>query len=317
MLSLVRADWLRIRRRWDVWFIVLGIPALALLGYVSGALSSGNMQVQTSGDVPPEFQAQMAAQDAAMRAYAALPYQFPHSIVTTLQGATVWLILAAAFLAASMLGNEFGWGTIRNVVLFRPDRSRYLAVRLAWILALLCVTFLAVAALGAILPAIVRVDPGDPSVLQNVDQNGMGFAPFGPTSPVSLGGALLVAGAMLTIPVAGLALAGLAALKFRSAATGMLGAGIYAAAEGIAAALLMSRATGDLRYIPQMALTTRLAALLGDAQQAAGLSSTGGEYSSPGWVALPPAVGAAIVAAWIVGLIALWFVVLRRADINE
>jgi hypothetical protein len=79
----------------------------------------------------------------------------------------------------------------------------------------------------------------------------------------------------------------------------------------------MSRATGDLRYIPQMALTTRLAALLGDAQQAAGLATGGGESSSPGWVALPPAVGAVIVAVWIGGLIALWFVVLRRADINE
>jgi hypothetical protein len=316
MLSLVRADWYRIRRRWDVWIIVFGIPILAVLGYLSGALSSANAQIQTSGDVPPEFQAQIAAQNAAMQAYYALPYQFPHSIVTTLQGASVWLVLAAAFLAASMLGNEFGWGTIRNVFLFRPDRSRYLAVRLAWIVGLIGVTCLAVAALGAILPSIVHVDPGDPSALANVDPNS-GFMPFGPTSPVSLGGALLVAAAMLALPAAGIALAGLAALKFRSAATGMLCAGIYAAAEGIAAALVMSRATGDLRYIPQMALTTRLAALLGDAQQAAGLATGGGESSSPGWVALPPAAGAVIVAVWIGGLIALWFVVLRRADINE
>lgn len=316
MLSLVRADWLRIRRRWDVWIIVLGIPALALLGYVSGTLSAGNMQVQYLGDVPPELQAQQAAQDAAMRAYAALPYQFPHSIVTTLQGATLWLILGAAFLAASLLGNEFGWGTIRNVVLFQPDRIRYLAVRLLWIVGLVFVTFLAVVALGALLPAIVRVDPGDPSALENLDPN-MGWGPFGPISSVSLGGALLVAGALLVSAAAGLALAGLGALKFRSAASGMLCAGIYAAAEGIAAGLVMSRATGDLRYLPQLALTTRLAALVGDAQQAAGLVAGGGQSSSPGWVALPPLVGASIVAVWMVALIALWFVVLRRADIHE
>lgn len=316
MLSLVRADWFRIRRRWDVWIIVLGIPALALLGYVSGTLSAGNMQVQYLGDVPPELQAQQAAQDAAMRAYAALPYQFPHSIVTTLQGATLWLILGAAFLAASLLGNEFGWGTIRNVVLFQPDRIRYLAVRLLWIVGLVFVTFLAVVALGALLPAIVRVDPGDASALENLDSN-MGWGPFGPISSVSLGGALLVAGALLVSAAAGLALAGLGALKFRSAASGMLCAGIYAAAEGIAAGLVMSRATGDLRYFPQLALTTRLAALVGDAQQAAGLVAGGGQSSSPGWVALPPLVGASIVAVWIVGLVALWFVVLRRADIHE
>ena len=47
MGSLIRADWLRIRRRWDVWIIVLGIPAMALLAYVTGALSAGNAQIQT------------------------------------------------------------------------------------------------------------------------------------------------------------------------------------------------------------------------------------------------------------------------------
>ena len=66
MGSLLRADWLRIRRRWDVWIIVLGIPAMALLSYITGAISTGGPQIQTSGDVPPDFQAQMAAQDAAM-----------------------------------------------------------------------------------------------------------------------------------------------------------------------------------------------------------------------------------------------------------
>jgi hypothetical protein len=317
MLSLVRADWLRIRRRWDVWIIVLGIPALALLAYLNGALTAGNMQVQYVGDVPPEFRAQMAAQDAAMRAFNALPYQFPRSIVTVLEGATVWLVLGAAFLAASLLGHEFGWGTIRNVVLFRPDRRGYLAVRLLWIGALVAAIFLALVSLGALLPVIVRVDPGDPAALKNLDPS-QGWIPYGPTSPVSLGGAFLVAGAFLVPAVAGVALAGFCALKFRSVASGLLGPGIYVAGEGVFVGLVMSRATGDLRYLAQLGLTTRLAALVGDAQQAAGLvSANGGTSSSPGWVALPPLVGASIVAVWIVGLIALWFVVLRRADIHE
>jgi hypothetical protein len=317
MLSLVRADWFRIRRRWDVWIIVLGIPALALFAYVSGALSSGNMQVQISGDVPPEFQAQMAAQDAAMRAFNALPYQFPRSIVTVLEGATTWLVIGAAFLTASLIGHEFGWGTIRNVVLFQPDRSRYLAVRLLWIVGLVVAIFLALVALGALLPALVRVDPGDPAALTNLDPS-QGWVPYGPTASASLGGALLVAGAFLVSVAGGVALVGLCALKFRSVASGLLGAGIYVAGEGIFVGLVMSRMTGDLRYLPQLTLITRLTALVGDAQQAAGLTSGGGGMSSsPGWVALPPLVGASIVAIWIAGLIALWFVVLRRADIHE
>lgn len=316
MGSLLRADWLRIRRRWDVRIIVFGIPAMALLAFVTGALSAGNPQFQISGNVPPEFQAQAAAQEAAQRAYAALPYQFPRSIATMVTGSAIWLLLGSAFLAASLLGNEFTWGTIRNVALIRPDRLRYLGARLAWISGIVLVTFAAVVALGAIAPAIVRVDPGDPSAL-NQDLSFMGGF-FGPIGPVSLGGALIVAASVLCLAFAGMALVGLTALEFRSAASGFLAAGAYVLVEGIVAGLVMSRAAGDLRYVPQMALSIRLTALIQDAQVAAGLSSGDtGPTNSAGWVSLPPLAGAAILAVWLCGLLALWFVVLRRADINE
>jgi hypothetical protein len=316
MRSLIRADWYRIRRRWDVRIIVLGIPALAILAYLEGALSAGNFSVQTFGDVPPEFHAQQAAQDAAMRAFYAMPYQFPRSIVTVLEGATFWLAIGSAFLAASLLGHEFAWGTIRNVVLIRPDRSGFLAVRLIWIGGLVLGVLAALVALGALLPAVVHVDPGDPNALANLDPNA-GWVPWGTVGQVSLGGALLVAATSVVTAAAAVALAGLCALKFRSAMTGMLGAGIYVVAEGIVVAMMMSRVGGDLRYIPQLSLTTRLTTLVADAQQAAGLTSIGGAPTSPGWVSLPPPVGAAIVAVWLAGLFALWFVVLRRADIYE
>jgi hypothetical protein len=313
---LLRADWLRIRRRWDVWIIVLGIPALGLLAYVTGAMSAGNNQIQISGDVPPEFQLQIAAQAAAQKAFQALPYQFPRSIATMVGGATMWLSLGAAYLAASLLGNEFSWGTIRNVALFQPGRLRYLGARLTWIVALVLVAFVAVTALGAIAPAIIRVDPGDPSALtQDPSSFGMQFVPPG---PVTIGGALIVVGSLLCVALAAMALVGLAALTFRSASSGFLVAGIYVVVEGIAAGLVMSRATGDLLYLPQLALTMRLTALVQDAQVAAGLGAGGGgPTTTTGWVALPPLVGVAILAVWLCGLLGLWFVVLRRADIAE
>jgi hypothetical protein len=314
---LLRADWLRIRRRWDVWIIVLGIPALGLLAYITGAMSAGNNHIQTSGDVPPEFQLQLAAQIAAEKAFSALPYQFPRSIATMVEATTLWLLLGAAYLAASLLGNEFSWGTIRNVALFQPGRLRYLGARLMWIVALVLVAFVAVTALGAIAPAILRVDPGDPSALTQ-DPSGFGALQFVPPAPVTIGGALIVVGSLVCLAFAGMALVGLATLKFRSAASGILVAGIYVVVEGIAAGLVMSRATGDLLYLPQLALTMRLTALVQDAQVAAGLSSAAGNpVSSPGWVALPPLVGAGILAVWLCGLLGLWFVVLRRADIDE
>jgi hypothetical protein len=316
MGSLIRADWLRIRRRWDVWIIVLGIPALGLIGYFTGAISAANSPGHAAGDWG-ELPAQFDAQGAAQHAFAALPYQFPRSIATMVEGTTMWLLIGAAYLAASLLGNEFTWGTIRNVALFQPGRLRYLGARLLWLVALVLVAFVAVTALGAIAPAIIRVDPGDPSALTQ-DPSIMGGFPYGPSGPVTIGGALVVVGSLLCVAIAGMALVGLAALKFRSAASGILVAGIYGVVEGIAAALAMSRVTGDLRYVPQMALTMRLTALIQDAQVAAGLSAGGGGPSTAiGWVSIPPLVGAGIVAVWIFGLLALWFVVLRRADIDE
>ena len=318
MGSLLRAEWLRIRRRWDVWIIVLGIPALALLAYATSAHSGGSFNVQTSGDVPPEFKQQIAAETAASLALNALPFQFPHSIVTMVQGSMPWLVLGSAFLSASLLGNEFTWGTIRNVVLIRPDRLRYLSTRLLTLGGLLLLTFGLVTVMGALAPVVLRVDPGDPSALSDPSVLGRIGNPVQPIGPVSPGGALTVAGSMLVVAVAGMALAGFAALKLRSAATAMLAAGIYAIAEGIVAALMMSRLPESLRFIPQMALTVRITSLIQDAQVAAGLAAPGGgPTNSVGWLSLPPAVGAAILAAWVVGLFGLWCVVLRRADINE
>jgi hypothetical protein len=318
MLSLVRADWYRIRRRWDVWLIVLGVPALAALAYLNGALAAGGSQFQTSsvGDVPPDLQAQIAAQGAAMQYVAALPYQFPRSIVTLLSGATFWLALGSGFLAASLLGNEFAWGTIRNVVLFRPDRSRYLTVRSLWIAGLVVASLAVMIALGALLPTLVPVAPGDATALSKLDPNqGM---PYGTVGSVNLGGALLIGAATAATAAAAVALVGLCALKFRSAASGMLGAGIYVVAEGVLAGLVEPHLTGNLRYLPQLSLMNRLEALVGDATKAAGLTNLGDQVSPPEWyVTLPPPIGVAIVAVWIAGLVALWFLVLRRADIHE
>jgi len=63
----------------------------------------------------PGVQAADSRETAASLALNALPFQFPHSIVTMVQGSMPWLVLGSAFLSASLLGNEFTWGTIRNV----------------------------------------------------------------------------------------------------------------------------------------------------------------------------------------------------------
>lgn len=317
MLSLLQADWLRIRRRWDVWIIVTGIPALALFGYFASAMSSGTNFV-TSGDVPPEFQQQLNAQMAAQHAFEALPFQFPRSIATMVQGAATWLILGGALLTATMIGSEFTWGTIRNVALFRADRLRYLTARLVWLVGLLAVPLLAMVVLGASAPAFIRVDPGDPSALADPAVSGM-FGPSGTaTGPVNVVGALLVTGSFAAVVVIAIGLAGLATLKLGSASAGMLAAGIYVAAEGLVAAYLTATLAGPLRYIPQMAISMRIAALLQDAQVAAGLAvADTGQGHPSGWVSVPPLAGLAIVAVWMIGLFGLWFVVMRRADIDE
>ena len=69
------------------------------------------------------------------------PYAFPASLVTVLDAA--WVIPAiGAYVAFVSIGADFGWGTLRTILLARRSRARYVAARLGVIATILVASLL-------------------------------------------------------------------------------------------------------------------------------------------------------------------------------
>src|SRR5450759_927246 len=155
MRSLLRAEWLRQRRRLDLWGLLAGVVVLTLLGYFSG-LANGIQYSGPPGEpVPPD----VLGQDALLRNQ----YTFPASIATLLGMTGVGsflLYLAGLYLGASWTGLEFSRGTIRNVVLARPGRVAFFAARLVALAAALGVFVVVLALAGTLAATLTRSGGG-------------------------------------------------------------------------------------------------------------------------------------------------------------
>ncbi len=311
MLPFVRADWLRIRRRWEVWVIVVGVVLLALIGYLNGAADAGRARIPFD-QAPPDLVDQMRLENAVQSAQAAWNYQFPQSIVTAAMGGG-WLIFGAAFLSATLIGAEFSWGTVRNVVLMRPGRVAYIAVRMGYVIALVLVAFVLICLVGVVLPVVGPVRPADDALLRQAIASGT-VDPTAILPSMSLAGAIALASTFLVAALAGTGLAGALAIAFRSGAGAILGAGAYALGELFVGSWML-RAPQPLPYVPQLMLTWRIQALARDISAA--VSPQPADTSIPGWIQIEPLLGAAIVAAWLVAIYAAWFVLFKEKDIHE
>jgi ABC-type transport system involved in multi-copper enzyme maturation permease subunit len=302
MRGLLYADWIRFRHRYDLWIILVAVLLLAVLGFVSGATSANSQPELPPFDpsMPPEMQALIEAQNAQIEAQMALMrdlYVFPRSIVTVLEQGS-WLFLAAAFVAASWIASEFDWGTIRNVVLARPERGRFLAARLLALMAVMSVALVALGALGAVLPVLVRVvGSGQPS----------GVTPL----------AILLTGIGGSIwSLAFIAVAALAAVVTRSPIFALILAYGYFLLDGLLGNLVIWKSAG-LEWLPQFLLGVRLSGLLADIRVATGLRDASGGAPTTSAVHLDPIAGLLVIAAWISLSLGLTYAVLRRADIRE
>lgn len=128
MIGLARAEWLRLRRRGDVWIVLLLVVALGVIGYIGGLSSATSIHFgfPPGEEVPPEMTEQLeAARREALAAFA-----FPRSITTGLEGGRVLLLFVGAYLAAAVTGAEFEYGTIRTSLVARGDRGGFVLVRL-------------------------------------------------------------------------------------------------------------------------------------------------------------------------------------------
>lgn len=196
---MVRAEWLRLRQRRDLWLGLLAVAALAALTFVSGA-TSGSRGLELGP----------TAQPAGGR------YAFPESITTLIRSTQLLVVAVAAYAAAATIGAEFTYGTIRTSLLARSDRPVFVLIRLLALTGYAALLLIVVMTASTVLPLAAKalgVEVGDSSV---GDAHVLGVA----------GAEMLFA--MLTISIATLL-----SILVRNAAIAILLAAAYGVGEGL------------------------------------------------------------------------------------
>ena len=144
VLSLTKWEWHKLRRRrmpWVLLFVLAALSQTSLWGSVSGTFGSET--------------------EAAVRGAEGTRLLFPNSVVGGLLVAQVYGIVLIMILAASLLGTEYGWGTLRTVLTRGTGRWPFLASKLL-LLALLGAAALVVGAASWVIgSAIALLTLGD------------------------------------------------------------------------------------------------------------------------------------------------------------
>jgi ABC-type transport system involved in multi-copper enzyme maturation permease subunit len=334
VIGLIRGELLRLRRRRSLQVIVLAVPLLTgvimVLGYNSiydqppfdatayrqELIDQGLLVGMPPEDLEPLLQeaianqAQMMGQIAEQTALARASFTFPYSLVLVL-GSGAFVLFALVLLTATTIGDEFGWATIRTVLVASSHRRRFLLVRFLALAVAGLLIFGLLLAVGAVLPLVLAVPPSKlPAVMPAFD---------GGAFMVLLAGELLAA--LLVI-----AFAALVTLLARNGALALVAGLVWIAIEAALLTLLLrfpnfgqSSELGDpppdawlLNAFPLRGLTTVMQTV---GKAASGLPSYPGDVVSrdPG-VALVPIVSFAILIAI---LVAASFRRFSRMDIVE
>ncbi|HEY3164922.1 MAG TPA: ABC transporter permease subunit [Candidatus Limnocylindrales bacterium] len=331
MRELLRADWLRFRRRRDFW--VIGIAVALILGI--GFLSSYRSDVQ---DPPPfneaeirqqfgfdsgffdgipeaEAKAQIDQMIADMRAsdeqnriewerqqaislqkYDIL--QSPFTIVGAAIAPLIGLILAASL----AVGDEFRFGTLRTSLLAAGNRRRFLGARLISLLAMTVGLYAALAALAIILAVALRL---------------VGAEVVSSTTPVDVVAGVGWFGAQILATIVVLTLGTALTLVLRSGALPLLLIIIAGLLELFLSALPIFGERQFLAGVPQAFLTTSIRTLtvrLGLDTHAIALSNGDLPWHP---IDLPLLVVAGIIVAWGVLFVVVADRRIRTMDVVE
>ncbi len=294
MSGLLRAEWIRWRRRVDAWGLLIATPLLAVLAYVNGLASAHVNWGGSPGEpIPPEI----LVEEARLRAAFAFPMDL-RTLLGSTSVSTLLLWLAVIYIGAAWLGLEHEHGTIRNLALVRPGRRGFVLARMATLIVMVSTMVACLAVLAAVFPVVA----GPATNLSTAPSDPLGVAAYVIATWVALVG--LGLGAML------------AASVVRSGPGGLVIVIGYAMAEVLVARSPIWNDAGALAWIPQLLPVGRLAGLVGDAATWAGMIDPFGSTPTTG-LTLEPLVGASVALAWValaVGAL-LWRV--RRMDITE
>jgi ABC-2 type transport system permease protein len=286
MFRLLRSEVYRLRRRFMPWVLLLLIVAagigIYLLVYTAAQAS---LQAERTGAVPPQPGTEEAMTEMlrAMR-----PDQVQSFGVQVVGGlGSVMLIV----FAASHVGTEFVWGTLRTLLAHGAGRATFLGAKLLST-ALFAVLLMFVGVVAAIVGSyVVRAIAG------------------GDESSVDLGAVTNSAARSYYTFLPYMALASLIALWSRSAGAGIAAGLVVYFAEGLVAQLLVSL-NRDFANIVNYGLSRNTSALTR-------VVTTTSASPNPGFSTLPDQGQAALVLAiYTVLFVALAFWRLRTRDIT-
>lgn len=178
MKALLRADWLRLRRRRDLWIIFAAVFLVGGIGFITGyrtdvedppAFNLAEFEQQLDGgffegmtqeeinaarpqliaDAQAAQTANVAERDAA-QLILLQKYELPQSFLTMI-GPGIAPIVALLLIASLVIGDEFRFGTLRTSLLAAGNRRKFLIARLVSLFALTVGMFVVMLALAAIL----------------------------------------------------------------------------------------------------------------------------------------------------------------------
>jgi ABC-2 type transport system permease protein len=264
MPRLLRSEIYRLRRRWMPWVLLAFIIAIGVGFYVLIYVSAqAQIQAERTGAIPSQPGQAEAMREALRELRPDRIHNFGVSIVSGI-GSVLLIILAA-----SHVGTEFGWGTLRTILAHGAGRGGFIAAK--WLsLALFAFIFMAVG-VGAAIGGSFLV-----TTIANESREGLDLA-----AVVARG----VRGYYTLLPY--MALAALIALWARSAGAGIAAGLVVYFAESLVAQLLI-QLNRDLVGIVNFGLSRNASALTRVAV------STGAAPEAT-FVALPSETQAAIV----------------------
>ena len=295
MIGLLRADSIRLRRRYDVWIVGLAVPLLAAFGFIRGYFDiPSHYGFDTSLPTPPEIVAQMATEQSH--------FGFPYSIVMMLDSVP-WVLVAVFFMTAMTIGGDFDWGTIRTSLLASTDRHRFLASRSIAMASIAVAMILLLLALAVILPAVLAVTG---NVLPTSANE---FPASGSLVAGNIGVAIA---ARILVVVFVVAFSGLLTVVTRNPAMPLLFGLIYFILESYVSNSSLFRDESGPIWLARVFPLQSVSGLLGDTRQA--ITSANDPSAAVGW---PLWAGFLAVAAWSAILYFLADRIFRRADITE
>jgi hypothetical protein len=313
MRALLRADWLRFRRRKDVWIIGIAVCIIGLVSFLAAyhaestdptwfttdpaqvraeILSYSDFSGMTQAEIDEQVELMVSSQLdqnefqlqqwEEQQRIALQKYDLPQAVFTFV-GSGFAGALALLLIAGLVVGDEFRFGTIRTSLLAAGSRRRFLAVRWITLFAMAVGLLAAQILIGLILAVGLRLAGAEvtPTIV-----------------PVDAGAAIGWLGANLLITMALVSLCVALTVLLRSNAMPLLLIILAGLIELFVSALPIFQPLQFLAGVPQAFLSTSIRTLLarlGAETHAVALAPNEIPWAA---VELPLVAVAGIVAAW-------------------